>query len=116
MHTAVRPYATAGVALVGASVIAVSPIAPPAPTIHIAAPHVSSASVDLTAVVNPITTWVQVITTALTNAVLLAQDALNPPLPILMQIIANQIGYAQELGAGIQAAITYIRTVTLNPQ
>jgi hypothetical protein len=40
MHAAMRPYATAGVALVGASVIAVSPIAPP-PDIRIANPAVS---------------------------------------------------------------------------
>ena len=31
MHAAVRPYATARVALVGASVIAVGPIVPPLP-------------------------------------------------------------------------------------
>src|SRR5438046_3820427 len=31
MHAALRPYVTAGVALVGASVIAVTPIAPPQP-------------------------------------------------------------------------------------
>jgi hypothetical protein len=35
MHAAVRPYATAGVALVGASVIAVSPIVPPLPDVHV---------------------------------------------------------------------------------
>ena len=38
MHAAVRPYVTAGAALVGASVIAVTPIAAPTPDIHVANP------------------------------------------------------------------------------
>ena len=44
MHAALRPYVTAGVALVGASVIAVTPIAPPAPVVHIANPAVRLAA------------------------------------------------------------------------
>ncbi len=38
MHQALRPYVTSGVALVGASVIAVAPIAPTPPDIHLANP------------------------------------------------------------------------------
>ena len=38
MHAAVRPYITAGAALVGASVIAVTPIAAPPPDIQVANP------------------------------------------------------------------------------
>ena len=38
MHAAVRPYVTAGAALVGASVIAVTPIAPPPPDVQVANP------------------------------------------------------------------------------
>ena len=44
MHAAVRPYATATVALVGASVIAVTPIAPPPPDVHVANPAVRLAA------------------------------------------------------------------------
>ena len=35
MQTALRPYATAGVALVGASIIAVTPLAPPPPSVQV---------------------------------------------------------------------------------
>ncbi len=112
MHTAVRPYATVGVALVGASVIAVAPVAAPLPDVHIPSLRVP---VELTQMVNPIQTWVEVITTAIANATLLGQAALTPPAPILMQIITNQISYAKALGGGVSDALTYIRTVTLNP-
>ncbi len=49
MHAAIRPYATGGIALVGASVIAVSPIAPPLPDIHLPNPAHVVASVELAA-------------------------------------------------------------------
>ena len=49
MHAAIRPYATGGIALVGASVIAVSPIAPPLPDIHLPNPAHVAASVELAA-------------------------------------------------------------------
>ncbi len=105
MHTALRPYATAGVALVGASVIAISPIAPPLPDIHIAAPHVS-ASVELTQFVNPITTWVDVITNTFANVAGLGQEILANPAPILQVVIGNQIGYAQQLVGTAQTVAT----------
>jgi hypothetical protein len=44
MHSALRPYVTAGVALVGSSVIAVTPIAAPQPDIRVANPAVSLAA------------------------------------------------------------------------
>ena len=47
MHAAMRPYATAGVALVGASVIAVTPIAPSQPDIRIVDPTVSLAAASV---------------------------------------------------------------------
>ena len=47
MHAAMRPYATAGVAMVGASVIAVTPIAPSQPDIRIANPAVSLAAASV---------------------------------------------------------------------
>jgi hypothetical protein len=46
MHASVRPYATAGVALVGASIVAVTPIAPP-PDIRIANAAVSLAAASV---------------------------------------------------------------------
>ena len=49
MNAAVRPYATAGVALVGASVIAISPLTPPMPDAQALQRSVSSVSVELSA-------------------------------------------------------------------
>src|SRR5271165_1761665 len=105
MHTAVRPYATAGVALVGASVIAVTPLAPPLPDIHIAAPHVSAA-VELTQFVNPITTLVGVITDTVGNLTTLGQQVLADPAPILQQVIINQIANAMTLATAAQSSVS----------
>ena len=77
MHTALRPYMTTGVALVGASVIAVTPISPPPAAIHMPAPRVSSASVELTAAFDPITAYTQLFTNTFNNLVGLGGEA--PP-------------------------------------
>ena len=48
MHASLRPYATAGVALVGAGVIAVTPIAPPLPSeARVASPEVTLAAASI---------------------------------------------------------------------
>lgn len=48
MHASLRPYATAGVALVGAGVIAVTPIAPPLPSeARVASPEVTLAAASV---------------------------------------------------------------------
>ena len=107
---AVRPYATAGIALVGASVIAISPVAPTPPDVEI------SPQVRLSAAVDPITPWRNVISDADTNLSELAAVWREDPAPALRQLIANQIGYLSELpnfpaiiqqiGANLEAAIT----------
>ncbi len=91
MNTAVRPYATAGIALVGASIIAVSPVAPPPPDVAI------SPQVRLSAAIDPITPWRDVINTAEMNVSDLAAALREDPAPVLRQVIANQIGYLSEL-------------------
>ena len=106
---AVRPYATAGIALVGASVIAISPVAPPPPDAEI------SPQVRLSAAVDPITPWRNVISDADTNLSGLAAAWREDPAPVLRQVIANQIGYLSELpnfpaiiqqiGANLEAAL-----------
>src|SRR5215470_8151266 len=73
MHIAVRSTVATGVALVGASAIALSPIQPvgsvalPLSEINVPA-AVSNVAVELAALPNPITPWVDVFTTAVTNA------------------------------------------------
>ncbi len=97
MNVAVRPYATAGVALLGASVIAVSPLAPPMPGAQAMQRAVSSVGVELSAAVNPIENWVQVLQTSAANLGALGQQVFDSPAPILSQIVANQIAAFQDL-------------------
>ncbi len=91
MQLTMKPYITAGVALVGASVIAVTPIAPhpdlsPPPAIALAA------SID-----NPITVFKPVVNAAgdLIRETLQAEFA--DPFPILRQVFANQRFTVQKL-------------------
>ncbi len=97
MNAAVRPYATAGVALVGASVIAISPLAPPMPDVHALQRSVSSVSVELSAAVNPIENWVQVFQKSAANLGAIGQQISASPAPILSQIVANQIAAFEDL-------------------
>jgi hypothetical protein len=71
MQVASRPRLNAGIALVGASVVAVCPLAPQMPDVHL--PSIQSAAVELAAsmsamasapVVNPIEQWTQVVQAA----------------------------------------------------
>ena len=86
--TALRPYATAGIALVGASIIAVSPIAPPVPKLHL--PAISDGRVALSAFVNPIAQWVEVLTDSGNSLAGLGQIVAADPLPIITALIQNQ--------------------------
>lgn len=104
MQVAVRSYLTAGVATVGAGVIALSPIAPPMPTVHL--PSVHQAEVQLSAEVGPIEAWVQVIQTAIANLNDLGQQVAADPAPILQQVIANQSADIGLLGNAVQESIT----------
>jgi hypothetical protein len=86
--TAMRPYATAGIALVGAGIIAVSPIAPPVPKLHL--PAISDGRVALSAFVNPIAQWVEVLTDSGNSLAGLGQIVASDPLPIITALIQNQ--------------------------
>ncbi|QEN12804.1 hypothetical protein ACRDU6_08975 [Mycolicibacterium sp. ELW1] len=97
MNAAIRPYATAGVALVGASVIAISPLAPPMPDVQALQRSVSSASVELSAAVNPIENWVQVFQKSAANLGAIGQQIAASPAPILKQIVENQLASLKAL-------------------
>ncbi|OMC35024.1 hypothetical protein A5740_08495 [Mycobacterium sp. GA-1841] len=92
-------------ALVGASAIAVSPMAPPAPDVHLPAVHVSSASVALSAQANPLELWAEVIGAAFENIDGLGQQVAADPAPILTQIIANQLHSVNVLNGAAQTTI-----------
>src|SRR6185312_4181731 len=100
MHIAVvRPYLNAGVALVGASVIAVAPLAPAPP--HISLPSVRSVDVALAAAVNPIEAYLDLIQHTVGNLSSLGQTLLANPAPILQQILKNQFATATDLLAAL---------------
>jgi hypothetical protein len=121
MHIAVRSTVTTGMALVGASAIALSPIQPvgsialPLSGVNVPA-AVSSAAVELAAFPNPIAPWVAVFTGAVTNAGALGAALLADPLPVARQAAQNWIGYGQAtttaLSGVAQAAFDYLTTTT----
>ena len=106
MQLALRPFTTAGVALVGAGVIAVSPLAPP-PVATSATTTVSTTSVALTAsstFVDPIARWAEVLSTSQTLAAPIFNAAAENPMPVLRQILANQTAYAESIGTALSTA------------
>ena len=86
-HTAPSPWVTAGVALVGAGAIAVTPTAVPMPAVS----PLQLPSVVLTA------GWVDVWDNAAADVTALGHHAVDAPLPVLQQELANQIGYLRGL-------------------
>jgi hypothetical protein len=97
VQIAVRSYLTAGVAAVGVTALAVSPIAPPAPTPFSVPSHTSVSAVELSALVNPIEVFAPIFEQAIGDIGALAQRWLESPAPILEQIIANNLASAQKL-------------------
>lgn len=94
MHTNLRPFSTAGIALVGATAIAMTPVA------AVTAPpdvKVANPAVQLSAAIDPITPWLAVFDNAEVNLANLADAWLTAPAPVLQQVIANQIGYLSQL-------------------
>ncbi|KHO18487.1 hypothetical protein [Mycolicibacterium setense] len=105
MQLASQSYLTAGVALVGAGAIALSPLAPPAPDIHVPAIDASSAAVNLTAAANPLQLWADVIGGAFENIGGIGEQLAADPAPIVRQIIANQLHSANVLGTATQGLV-----------
>ncbi|MGE2689799.1 hypothetical protein [Mycolicibacterium pulveris] len=94
MHVAVRSTVTTGVALIGAGVIAVSPVTPPVP--EIAATPIYSPQVALTA------TYAELFDNTLSNLGYLANDLFEEGVaPILQQVVVNQLTMVQDLGAAV---------------
>jgi hypothetical protein len=87
MQSALQPYATAGVAVVAASLIAVTPVAAPLPDL----PNIQSAAVQLTA------SWDEVFDTASANLTTLVNNFLLAPGVGLQQFLVNQSDFLNEL-------------------
>lgn len=94
-----RRYSTAGMAMATAGVIAVSPLTIPPPDLHLPAPTTvaSTRTVDLTAFVNPLAVWGDVLTTTVADIGKLGQAFAADPFPLAKQVIANQVRYANQL-------------------
>lgn len=90
MQLVAHPAVTAGFALAGAGLFAITPVSFPLPTVRIAA-------VQLASSFDPITPWEDVLTSASANATALFAEWSAAPFPMLQQIVANQIGYLGEL-------------------
>ena len=102
-QAATRYYLTAGVALVGASVIVVSPMAPPMPDIHL--PSIRSAEAQLAALANPFDAYAQVFQDTIANLQPIIATATANPAPILSKILSNQV-------AAVQALLKLLPTTT----
>jgi len=91
-----RSYAAGGVALLGAGYIAMSPIAPPLPDLHL--PSLKAPAVELTALPTWLA-WLQTGTVQLQEQLAALgegiQARIDDPLPIITQLIVNGVGYAQ---------------------
>jgi hypothetical protein len=95
MQGALRPYVTASVALLGSSLIAVTPVA---------ANDIQRRAVQLSAVDFPLITPEELLTDTTDNlSALQAQWAVDP-FPVLTQMMVNQAEYAQDLTTALQGA------------
>ena len=116
MQTCVRTGMTNGVALIGASAIALSPLVVAPQQVHLPSVPMSRRATTLTASVNPISEWAQVLTTTFNNVSALGQQVWADPAPILKQIITNQLGYANTIAADLgNAGNSFVTAVTALP-
>ena len=109
MNRAAKSYLTSGVALAGASVIAISPVvatplSPPDMNTH-SAFSVSAGDLQLTTTVNPIAAWAEVVTSAYGNVASLGEDVLSDPAPILRQFILNQLSNGETVVSAVTGGI-----------
>lgn len=105
MHQSLRPYVTAGVAVLGAGTIAVTPVVAASAVEH-------SPALRLTAVEGFFGAWQDVFNTASANATQLANNFLIAPEVGLQQFIVNQQALWGEVSDGtktIQDALTEIQ-------
>jgi hypothetical protein len=72
---------------------------------EIQARAVASAEVALTAAANPIEQWAQVIQQAFVNGGVLAQNWAANPVPILRQLLTNQLGYGEQIAVSLQNSV-----------
>ncbi|OBY30934.1 outer membrane porin GjpA [Mycolicibacter kumamotonensis] len=90
MRRILCPYATAGVVLIGAGLIGVTPVAAPLPDVQVR-------NVALASDTDSLGPWQEVFNTASQNATTLLNNYFSAPSVALQQVVANQAGFAQQL-------------------
>lgn len=114
MQVAARSYLAAGVAVLGVGALAAAPVAPPLPDVQV--PKVSTAAVQLNALVNPLEEFAAVFEAAAVNAGALGARFAENPAPILGNIIANQRESAEAVAALAQTfGASFIEAVSQTP-
>jgi hypothetical protein len=94
--------------MLAASALAVSPLTPPMPDVQATVQRaVSSAAVELDAVVNPLESFTQLVLNTANNVAGLGAQFATDPAPILGQLLTNQGANAAVLGDALQQAITF---------
>ncbi|HLR99018.1 MAG TPA: hypothetical protein VK069_05425, partial [Mycolicibacillus parakoreensis] len=90
MRPALRPYATAGVALAGAGLIAAAPVLTPLPETHVP-------QIQLTAIADGLdaTPWVDLFEGAVDNVSKIGAAMLADPLPALSALGSNWLEYGE---------------------
>jgi hypothetical protein len=117
MHVAARPHVTAGIALAGAAAIAVSPMAPPLPDIHLPNQHeLQAAAVRLTAGWDPLAAWQTALNATSKNASTLADNFFLAPGVGLQQAIVNQVGFLNEVLNDPSSIGTVLQQIATNAQ
>lgn len=108
MDISVRSYLTAGVALAGAGIIAVTPVTPAGPALRdIQAPAFHTADVQLASLLNPLDVFAPIFEQATANSQVIGQKILQDPFPILQALALNQLDSgATLLGLGTDVAQT----------
>ncbi|MGH3970349.1 MAG: hypothetical protein ACRDTV_20055, partial [Mycobacterium sp.] len=95
-----RPYLAASVTLVGATLIAASPVTPNVAAIQERA--VRLASSDLISLADPTGGWSDVFTEAFANIQQIGSEITADPTPVLSQIIDNQTAFTDTLDTNLQ--------------
>lgn len=109
-----RSYLAVGVVMAGAGLIAVNPVAPVGTTMDFDVMHrdvrLTTAAADLAAATDPFTEWASVITAAVTNIQQIGGEIQADPLPVLAQVIANQLAFGETLDTNLQSVLSTVNT------
>ncbi|MCV7176832.1 hypothetical protein [Mycolicibacterium sphagni] len=104
MQALLRSKVSAGIAIVGASAIVVSPISVTVPDMQVPAIHMSTLATALASTSQSLPTWAQVIETSFSNIATLGTQVQGDPDPILQQIITNQLANAATISTALGGA------------